>query len=306
MRPAVPLRKPPYLCKGDTIGLIAPARQISHEVLEPAFRIFQEWGFHVLTGPHLFGSHHQFSGTDAERAADLQFMLERQDVKAIVCARGGYGSARIVDLVNWQPLQLHPKWIVGYSDITVFHAHLQARLGMESLHATMPLNFQEPGAVESLESLLKALTGELKEYVVDANPSNRKGMATGQLVGGNLSVLYSILGSPSDLDYQDKILFLEDLDEYLYHIDRMMVNLKRSGRLQHIRALVAGGFTEMRDNTVPFGKTAAEILMEITENLDIPLVLDFPAGHAGRNLALYMGRHIRLEVGDQVRMLFDE
>lgn len=297
-------KQAPYLQEGDVIGLVAPARSISQEAIEMAIEIFESWGFQVALGSNLFGSDKQFSGSDAARAHDMQTMIDNPKVRAIVAARGGYGTARMVDLVNWKPLLLDPKWMVGFSDMTVLHAHLQKNLGLETIHASMPLSFPENAGTDSLESLRKALTGELTGYLLDGHPLNKPGAAAGILCGGNLSVLYSILGSSSDLPFDDKILFLEDLDEYLYHIDRMMLNLTRSGRLKGIRGLILGGFSQMRDNEVPFGKSAEEIIMESCNGLDIPMAFNLPFGHIPRNLALYLGRELSIDVGNQVRMKF--
>lgn len=296
--------RPAFLKEGDTIGILAPARRVSEEEIAPAIELFQTWGLRVKTSPRLYGSCQQFSGSDAQRAEDMQAIIEDPAIRAIICARGGYGVARMVDLVDWSPLLSDPKWIAGFSDITVMHAHLQKNYSLETLHATMPLSFPDNVGTDTFDSLHDALFGHLQAYRVDAHPLNRNGKASGILTGGNLSVLYSILDSPSDVSWQDKILFLEDLDEYLYHIDRMMLNLMRSGRLAGIRALVVGGMTEMRDNAVPFGYTAEEIIREKMENISVPLVFGFPAGHTARNLALYLGRNVNLSVGDQVIMEF--
>ena len=287
---------PPYLKAGDKIAIIAPARKVTPSEMEAAFNTFRSWSLQVITGPHLFGDYNQYSGTDEERAADLQMMLDDKDVKAIVCARGGYGSVRIVDRINFSAFEQHPKWIVGYSDVTVLHSHVQTQFGIETLHAIMPINFTDEGSQTAVESLRKALFGELPEYTTGPHLLNKPGNATGILTGGNLSILYAINGTPSDIATEGKILFLEDLDEYLYHIDRMMQNLKRSGKLNGLKGLIVGGLTKMNDNTVPFGRQAEQIISEYASEAGIPVCFNFPAGHIADNRALILGREVELSV----------
>lgn len=287
---------PPYLKPGDKIAIVAPARKVTASEMDVAINTFRSWGLQVVTGPHLFGAYNQYSGTDNERASDMQMMLDDKDIKAIVCARGGYGTARIIDSLNFTNFEQHPKWIVGYSDITVLHSHIQTQFSVETLHATMPINFPDEGSENALETLKKALFGELLEYNLDVNQYNKHGSTSGVLTGGNLSILYSLNGSASDIQTQDKILFLEDLDEYLYHIDRMMVNLKRSGKLNGIKGLVVGGLTKMNDNSIAFGLTAEQIILEYTDQLGIPVCFNFPAGHIADNRALLLGREVQLSV----------
>ncbi|MEI6060072.1 MAG: LD-carboxypeptidase [Bacteroidota bacterium] len=289
---------PPYLKPGDKIALVATARKVSPVEMDKAIRVFQSWGLQVVTGPHLFGEKDQYSGTDEERAADLQMMLDDSEVRAIICARGGYGTVRIIDNIDFSAFQQHPKWIVGYSDITVLHSHIHTRFGIETLHATMPVNFADEGSAEAIDSLRKALFGEPLEYVTGTHTLNRAGEISGILTGGNLSILYSLLGSPSDIQTEDKILFIEDLDEYLYHVDRMMMNLKRNGKLSGVKALVVGGMNKMNDNTIPFGRQAGQIIAEYAEQAGIPLCFNFPAGHIADNRALILGREVRLVIND--------
>jgi muramoyltetrapeptide carboxypeptidase len=287
---------PPYLKSGDKIAIVATARKVSPSEMDVAINTFRSWGLQVVTGPHLFGSTNQYSGTDEERASDLQIMLDDSEVKAIMCARGGYGTVRIIDQINFSAFEQHPKWIVGYSDITVLHSHIQAQFGIETLHATMPINFPEEGTEAATESLRSALFGETLEYNIENHPLNMPGNVSGVLTGGNLSILYSLTGTPSDLQTQDKILFIEDIDEYLYHIDRMMMNLKRSGKLYGIKGLIIGGLTKMNDNTLPFGKQAEEIISEYIKEAEIPVCFNFPAGHIADNRALIMGREVQLNI----------
>jgi len=287
---------PPYLKSGDKIAIIATARKVSPAEMDDAISTFRSWGLQVVAGPHLFGERNQYSGTDEERASDLQMMLDDKEIKAIICARGGYGTVRIIDSLDFSIFEQRPKWIVGYSDITVLHSHIQTQFGIETLHATMPINFPDEGTAAAIESLRKALFGESLEYNIGSYPSNKTGNVSGVLSGGNLSILYSLTGTPSDIQTQDKILFIEDLDEYLYHIDRMMMNLKRSGKLSGIKGLIVGGLTKMNDNTVPFGKQAEQIIAEYAQDAGIPVCFNFPAGHIADNRALILGREVQLNI----------
>lgn len=295
------LIQPPYLKKGDTIGIVACARKISREEMAPAIEILKSWGLEVVLGKNVFNVDHQFSGTDAERAEDLQIMLDDTSVKAVISARGGYGTMRIIDKIDFEKFKRSPKWVIGYSDITVLHSHIHT-FGVETLQATMPINFNKNA--EALESLRNALFGEKIIYEVEAHDLNRKGVAQGELVGGNLSLLYALTGSVSDIDTTGKILFIEDLDEYLYHIDRMMMNLKRAGKLGHLVGLVVGGMTDMKDNTIPFGKTAEEIIMDAVKEYDYPVCFHFPAGHVDKNVALYLGKKAKLEISGTTKLSF--
>ena len=276
----------------------APARHISGAEAAPFFQLLEQEGFCPLATPHLYGSCHQFSGTDAERAADFQWALDAPEVKAIFCARGGYGGLRITDALDSKEFIKHPKWICGYSDTTVFHQLMQ-HWGYPSLHCTMPVNVGRENLESlSVRSMLAALMGEPLRYEVQPHPLNRPGKAQGALCGGNLSILYALQGSPTALRAEGKILFIEDLDEYLYHIDRMMLNLKRSGALANLAGLVVGNLSDMHDNAVPFGKTAEEIVYEHVAEYDYPVCFGFPAGHAdaSNNMALPMGMPARMEV----------
>ncbi len=284
---------PPSLKKGNAIGLVATARRISEQELTKAVSIIENRGYKVAKGKYLFASENQFAGTDEERTTDFQQMIENPEVKAVFAVRGGYGSVRIVDKIDFDSLLKNPKWLAGYSDFTVFHNHL-INLGLQSLHATLPLNFAT-NTPEALASLFDVLEGRKPQYHFALHPLNRKGKAFGILMGGNLSVLYSLMGSRSFPDAAGKILFLEDLDEYLYHIDRMMMALKRAGVLENLAGLIVGGMTGMHDNTIPFGKTAEEIIRESVEEYDFPVAFGFPAGHQPDNRALIMGAEVKLE-----------
>lgn len=287
---------PPYLKPGDKIAIVAPARKVSPAEMDVAISTLRSWGLQVVTGPHLFGENNQYSGTDEERADDLQMMLDDKDIRAIICARGGYGTVRIIDKLNFSAFEQHPKWIVGYSDITVLNSHIQTQFGIETLHATMPINFSDKGTEAATDSLRKALFGESLSYTIDPYILNQPGNVSGTITGGNLSILYSLTGTPSDIQTDDKILFIEDLDEYLYHVDRMMMNLKRSGKLSGIKALIVGGITKMNDNTVPFGRQAEQIISDYAREAGIPVCFNFPAGHIADNRALIMGREVQLNI----------
>ncbi len=297
---SLPKIKPPFLCKGDTVGIVAPARKVSREEMNVAIEILRSWGLLVKEGTHLYGIQDQFSGTDEERASDMQNMLDDPNIKAVFSARGGYGCLRIIDKLNFASFLRSPKWLVGYSDMTVFHSHMHA-LGVETLHGTMPINFGKDE--ESTESLRASLFGDSLSYSWESNLTGRKGSSEGELIGGNLSLLYALNNSQSDLDTRGKILFLEDLDEYLYHIDRMMLNLKRSGKLSELKGLVIGGMTDMKDNAIPFGKNAEEIIFDAVREFNYPVCYGFSAGHTTRNLAFRLGSKVSLIVAGKVNTL---
>lgn len=289
--------KPPFLQQGDTIGITATARKISIEELQTAITLFESWGLKVELAPNLFSNDNQFAGTDTERVADFQYLADKSEIKAIICARGGYGTVRIMDLINWNKFSKNPKWLVGYSDVTVLHNHINENLNIATLHATMPLGMDTENLdkIEAQNSIQKILFGEFPQYELPKHNLNKQGEAKGIFVGGNLSVLYSILGSVSFPNTDGKILFIEDLDEYLYHIDRMLQGLKRAGVLNNLAALVIGGMSDMRDNTVPFGKTAEEIIYNVVKDYNYPVYFNFPAGHIDKNLALPMGIEASLD-----------
>lgn len=288
-----------YLKSGDCVALAAPARKISPQETAAFKCALENEGYNVLETPHLYGEFHQFSGTDAERAADFQWALDNPEIRAIFCVRGGYGGMRIVDSLDFSAFIEHPKWICGYSDTTVFLSHLHG-LGFPSLHAVMPVNITEQNvASASMKTLFSALKGEKLKYTTPFHPLNRMGKANAGICGGNLSILYAIQGSSSALETAGKILFIEDLDEYLYHIDRMMLNLKRSGILDNLAGLLVGNMSEMHDNAIPFGKTAEEIVYDYVKEYEYPICFGFSAGHADAsyNLALPFGVTAKMEVG---------
>lgn len=287
------------------MAIAAPARKISADELDPAIKLFESWGLEVTLPEHLFDTDHQFAGDDTTRAALLQQLLDAPEVRAVFCARGGYGTVRLVDRLDFSAFAQHPKWIVGFSDITVLHSHIHRHLGIETLHATMPIDIPGIGSYPSTDSMHRCLWGEQIAYRCAAQQLNRNGEAEGRVVGGNLSILYSLCGSPSDIDTAGKILFIEDLDEYLYHIDRMMMNLKRNGHLDNLAGLVVGSLSKMHDNTVPFGHTAEEIVREAVAEYSYPVCFGFEAGHIGtNNLALPLGHRAHLSVEGEAELRF--
>lgn len=295
---------PPFLKAGDKIAIVSPARCISFEEVYPAMKILQHWGLEVVLGTHVFSKSDQFAGTDEQRIHDLQQMLDDTSIRAILCSRGGYGTVRTIDRLDLRGFAQNPKWIIGYSDITVLHSHIQLHFGIETLHATMPVNMKEDAPVENLESLRNVLFGTRISYALPRAPLNRTGTGEGPLTGGNLSILYSLTGSASEPETAGKVLFLEDVDEYLYHIDRMMMALKRAGKLDKLQGLIVGGMDRMNDNAVPFGKTANEIISEAVKEYGYPVCFSFPAGHGAKNLALIMGRRVKLKVETRVELVF--
>ncbi len=289
---------PEFIQKGGRIRIIAPSGKVSKEKVLLGIELLQDVGYEVIVGRHVFDRHFQYAGTDQQRAADFQEAINDTRTKAIICARGGYGSVRIVDKLDFSPLLKSPKWLAGFSDITVFHAVLN-KLGLASIHGAMPAFFLEnKKPSKSFYSLIAALTSGISGAEVAPHQLNCSGAASGELTGGNLSLIYSLQGTPWQLDMKGKILLIEDLSEYLYHIDRMMQNLRLSGQLGDLAGLVVGGFTEMQDNESPFGKSAYEIIHDAVNGYRFPVCFDFPSGHLPKNLSLVLGTNYHLEVGD--------
>ena len=287
--------QPRYLQKNDTVAIVSTARKITLEEIKPAIKLLESWNLNVVIGETIGLEENQFAGNDEERTTDFQKMLDNPKIKAIWCARGGYGTVKIIDKLDFTKFKKQPKWIIGYSDITVLHNHIH-NFGIETLHATMPLNVLK-NSKQAIETLNKSLFGKLLTYEIPSYKENKTGIASGELIGGNLSVLYSLLGSKSTINTDGKILFIEDLDEYLYHIDRMLMNLKRNDYFKNLKGLIVGGMTDMHDNSIPFGKNAKEIILDVVSEFYFPVVFDFPAGHLDDNNALVLGREVRLEVG---------
>lgn len=294
---------PKSLQKGDTIAIISTARKISKEELAPSITIIESWGFQVKLGISIGAAKHQFAGDDNLRAKDLQQTIDDDAIAAIWCARGGYGTVRIIDKIDFSGFRRKPKWIIGYSDVTALHNHL-FKHGFASVHGQMCLELDKRSQ-ESRDSIKAILFGNFKDINYSSNNESfrRNGNATGTLIGGNLSVLYSIIGSPSQVDFEGKILFIEDLDEMLYHIDRMLQNLKRNGVLSKIAGLIVGGMNDMRDNTIPFGQTANEIIAAAVADYEYPVCYNFPAGHIDDNRALIMGAEVKFTIKEKLSKL---
>jgi muramoyltetrapeptide carboxypeptidase len=288
---------PPFLKAGDTVALVCTARKFFPEDAKPAIDLLESWGLNVKLGTTIGLDNFQLGGTDSERAADFQAQLDDENVKAIWCARGGYGTVRIIDSLDFTNFKQHPKWIMGFSDVTVLHSQLNVER-VASFHSIMP--FTVPTAPDEVkETLRKVLFGESISYSIPSKNYDVKGTASGELVGGNISILYSLLGSKSSIETKDKILFIEDLDEYLYHIDRMMYNLKRNGYFEHVKGIIVGSMTDMHDNEIPFGQNAVQIITAITKEYNIPIAFDFPAGHQSDNRTLILGQQVAFEVNER-------
>jgi muramoyltetrapeptide carboxypeptidase len=288
---------PPYLKKGDRIAITCPAKKLPNPMTD-AINLLQAWGLEVVLGETVNASYHQFAGDDKLRARDMQTFINDDSIKAIIAARGGYGTIRMIDKVDFSRFTTNPKWLVGFSDITILHMHLYSNYNVQSIHGQMPVNIPDASA-KSLETLRKALFGEDISYQLASHSLNRNGEANGILVGGNLSLLTAVAGSVSDIDYSDKILFIEDVGEYLYNVDRMIRTLDRAGKLSNLAGLVVGGFTDIKDNDIPFGQTVPEIIMDVVADYSYPVCFDFPAGHIPDNRSLILGRILNLSVNNK-------
>ncbi|MET4105517.1 LD-carboxypeptidase [Hymenobacter sp. UYP22] len=291
----MPTTAPSPLRPGDQVAIICPARKASHEELAAAVATLESWGLRVVLGASTNVAHHQFGGEDDVRRQDFQQQLDNPAIRAILCARGGYGTTRIIDGIDFSRFGQDPKWIAGFSDITTLNCHLLRR-GHQSIHGVMPLLFHQEGGEDSLESLRRALFGEEISYSAPAHALNQLGTATGELVGGNLSILQTLTGTQSDVSTAGRILFLEDIDEYLYAIDRMLVHLDRTGKLAGLAGLVVGHFSNPQDNTVPYGQTPNEIIQHYAAQYGFPVAHSFPVGHEPHNQALIVGREAQLTV----------
>ena len=291
------IKIPPYLQKGDTIGIVCPSGYMPKEKAETCIAVLQQWGYRVKLGKTLGNQFHYFSGTDAERLQDLQGMLDDTEVKAVLCGRGGYGMSRIIDQLDFTQFKKNSKWLIGFSDITVLHAHVYQHLHIASLHAPMAAAFND-GEYEKefVQSLRKALKGIVSNYSCDAHSLNRAGKAEGELVGGNLSLVAHLIGSISSFQTKGKILFLEDMGEYIYNIDRMMIQLQRNGLLDQLAGLIIGGFTEIKDTTTPFGTDVFSTIHSHIKNYAYPVCFDFPVSHEKNNYALKVGVRHQLTV----------
>lgn len=289
---------PPYLTTGDTIGIVCPAGYMPVEKAQTCIDTLTSWGFNVKTGTTLGGSStNYFSGTDEARLYDLQQMLDDDSVQAVLCGRGGYGLGRIVESIRFKKFRKNPKWIIGYSDVTVLLSHIYSNYKIAGLHSPMAGAFNDGGAeTDYVLSLKRALLGEEMQYNCASHTYNKIGEAEGELIGGNLSLLTHLSGTSSDIKTKGKILFLEDVGEYLYNIDRMFWHLKRNGKFDKLAGLIIGGFTDIKDTERPFGKPVHDVIHDIIKEYDYPVCFDFPVSHSIENYALKTGVEHRLSV----------
>ncbi|MCZ4224009.1 S66 peptidase family protein [Pedobacter rhodius] len=286
--------QPPYLKKGDKIAIVCPAKKLPKPI-DYAISVLRSWGLDVIIGKSVYAEAHQFAGSDALRASDIQTFLDDPMVKAIIAGRGGYGTVRIIDELNFSNFQQNPKWLVGFSDLTVLLAHLFAQQKVQSMHAQMPYTFED-STPEALLSLKKALFGEHQSYSYESTFKNRSGNCRGTLIGGNLTLLCMLQGSSSEMDFNDKILFLEDVGEHEYSIDRMFRMLKRAGKLADLKGLIVGAFNEIEEEKIPFGQSPEEVIWEIVKEYDYPVCFNFPTGHIDNNMTMIVGAEIDLKV----------
>jgi len=291
-------KTPPYLKKGDTIAITCPAGYMPREKAETCIETIQQWGFEAMVGKTLGSkSKNYFSGNDETRLNELQAMLDDEGIKAILCGRGGYGISRIIDQIDFTRFKKNPKWIIGFSDITLLHAHINRNFKIATLHAPMAAAFNnEENKNEFIDSLHKALVGKKAKYACKADAFNKLGEAKGELIGGNLTLITHLIGTKSDINTKNKILFIEDIGELIYSTDRMLHQLKRSGKLTNLSGLIVGGFTDVKDTERPFGKKVKELIKDILQNYDYPVCFDFPVGHKKENYALKIGGDFQLKI----------
>ena len=291
-------KTPPYLKKGDTIAITCPAGYMPREKAETCIETIQQWGFEVMVGKTLGSkSKNYFSGNDETRLNELQAMLDDERIKAILCGRGGYGISRIIDQIDFTQFKKNPKWIIGFSDITLLHAHINRNFKIATLHAPMAAAFNNgENKNEFIDSLHKALVGKKAKYACKADPFNKLGEANGELIGGNLTLITHLIGTKSDINTKNKILFIEDIGELIYSTDRMLHQLKRSGKLTNLSGLIVGGFTDVKDTERPFGKKVKELIKDILQDYDYPVCFDFPVGHKKENYALKIGGDFQLKI----------
>jgi muramoyltetrapeptide carboxypeptidase len=287
---------PRPLKPGDKIGIVAPGRKISPQQMDQAISAFSDWQLNVVLSPNIFGHDHSYlAAKDEGRLSDFQNMIDDQEISAIVCARGGYGTTRILDRLDFQRLLKNPKWIVGFSDITAVHLKLNA-LGIESIHATMPIMFSQEASLPSITSLLEILFGSTSSISAPSNANNKHGSATGEVIGGNLSLLVDSLSTSGEADFADKILIVEEIDEYIYKIDRMFTHLDRAGKLSRLRGLAIGYFSDIKDTTPGFGETVEQLILEKVGRYKYPVGFNLPIGHENPNLAWRSGSTMTLTV----------
>ena len=292
------LIQPESLKSGDTISILAPSGVLNNfdNKITKAINIFKSWGLNVVLGNHIYDKNGHFAGTDKNREKDFQKALDNKNIKAIWCARGGYGAVRIIDKLNFDNYLKNPKWIIGFSDITVIHNKLNF-LNSESIHAMMITGFEDIGQNnDSLSKLKNVLFGDSLSYSITSNKNNKTGKSEGIIVGGNLTLIQSTIGSKTELKMKDKILFIEEIGEYAYHIDRMLYSLKRAGYFENCKGLIVGQISDVKKNTTDFGRSINELILDVLDEYNFPILFDFPAGHEKTNFPIILGRKVILEV----------
>ena len=297
--PLTKLIQPPYLKAGDTVAIVAPSGILlnRNKEIDQAVDLLKSWNLNVVIGKHLFNQNGHFAGTDEERTSDFQKALDNPNIKAIWAARGGYGTVRILDKLDYTKFKEQPKWVIGYSDITALHNQIHNE-GYESIHALMCTSLidEVEDIKENISSFKDAIFGKPLTYIIEGSTYNKTGTAMGQLVGGNLTLLHTMLGSKTSIDTKDKILFFEEIGEHAYHIDRMLQSLKRAGYFENCKGMIVGSISKIRKNTTEFGRTIEEIFLDVVAEYDFPVLFNFPAGHEDDNRALILGRNIQLTV----------
>jgi len=288
------IKQPPYLKKGDKIAIVCPAKKLPKPI-DNAIALLKSWGLEVIIGDSVYASHHQFAGTDKLRTNDIQRFLDDSSIKAIICGRGGYGTIRIIDALDFTEFKKNPKWFIGFSDVTILLSHIIAQTETQCLHAQMPYTFDE-STEDALSSLKKVIFGEKQIYQYRSEFTNQPGVGSGILIGGNLTLLTMVQGSISEMDFDGKILFLEDVGEQEFSIDRMLRMLKRAGKLRNLNGLIIGAFNEIEEEKISFGQTADEVIWEVVKDYDYPVCFNFPMGHIENNLSMVLGAEVELTV----------
>lgn len=298
----ITLKQPPYLKAGDTVAIVAPSGILKNRIgeIQQAQALLKSWGLHSVVGKHVFNQADHFAGTDHERCEDFQKALDDPKISAIWCARGGYGTVRILDKLDYSKFKINPKWVIGYSDITALHNQIHNQ-GVESLHAIMCVSLQkDKSEIEaSISTFKNTLFGKPLSYILEGSTYNKVGTTLGQLVGGNLTMLHTMLGSNTSIDTSEKILFIEEIGEYKYHIDRMLQSLKRAGYFNNCKGVVVGQMTKLRKNTTLWGTSIEQLILDALAEYDFPIAFNMPAGHEKDNRALILGRTIQLKVNSE-------